>query len=178
MRIILTFVFLAFATASLAQDMAVPPFYRGMEKTQTQLAADRVLIERALSAHDGDAVAAGQRWAGMAWAAIGAANAEDAVRRFNQAWLIDPTNPGLAYGLMIATHLRGDDAAVVDGLYAEALAAMPDADRKFVQVDYAQILMQRGDLARAVEVLDPYKTEPEAAALLRHLNQIQEGAGQ
>ncbi|MEX0970173.1 MAG: hypothetical protein WD046_07000 [Paracoccaceae bacterium] len=178
MRFILTFAFLAFATISFAQDAVVPPFYRGMEKTVAQVAADRVLVERALLEHDGDAEAAGQSWANMGWAAIGAGDAETAVRRFNQASLIDATNHGLAYGLMIATHIRGDDFAVVDGLYAEALAAMPEADQHFAHIDYAQILMQRGDLAHAVEVLNPYKDKPAAAELLRHLNQIQQGAGQ
>lgn len=149
-----------------------------MEKNPTQLAADRVLVARALSAHDGDAVVAAQRWVAMGWAAIGANNPEDAVRRFNQAFLIDPTNPSLAYGLMIATHIRGDDFGVVDGLYDDAQASMPETDVHFLHIDYAQILMQRGALTRAVEVLNPYRNEAGAAELLRHLNQLQEDAGQ
>jgi len=179
MRIILAFVLTVYAGLAAAQDGGVmPPFYRGMEKGPTLLAADGAFLQRALQSHDGDAVAAAQSWVGLAWAEINEGDAETAVRRFNQAFLLDPTNPGLAYGLMIATHLRGDDFAVVDGLYEEALAALPPDDQQFAQVDYAQILVMRGEVARAVEILDPYKDDPRAAEILAHINQLNSEAAQ
>lgn len=178
MRYVLVVLFVLTAGFAAAQDARMPVFFRGMVKTQTQLAADATLIDRAMQSHDGDRVAAAQTWAGMGWTAIAGGDGEQAVRRFNQAFLLDPANPGLAYGMMIAAHIRGDSADIVDGLFAEAQAAMPPEEHKFVFVDYAQILIQRGELGRAVEVLDPYKTDPRALEILHSLNRVESEASE
>ena len=178
MRLILAFMLTLCAGLAAAQEGVMPPFYRGVEKGATLLAADAAFIQRALESHEGDAAAAAQTWVGMAWGEINIGDGESAVRRFNQAYLLDPANPGLAYGMMIATHLRGDEFAVVDGLYAEALAAMPEVDRHFAHIDYAQILVMRGEAERAVALIEPYKDDPRAAVILQHINESNPGAAE
>ena len=156
-----------------AEPFAMPPLYEGLEKTAEVLEADAAFVAKALASHGNDPVRAAQTWIDIAWEAIGNGDGETAVRRLNQAYLIRPNEPGVPFGLMIATHVRGDDPEVTDRFYAQSLEAMTPAAQKFAHMDYARILGERGDFPAAISTVRLEADQPQpdirALELLMHL---------
>ena len=78
----------------LAQnDISLEPMYGHQQKTAKQLEADRFLIDKARQVFNGDMRMAANDAIKHGVAAMHARDYERAIRRFNQAWLFDPTTP-------------------------------------------------------------------------------------
>ena len=77
----------------LGPDISLEPMYGKQPKTQAQLHGDRRLIEQARHAFGGDMRRAAHDAIRHGVVALHAGDSDKAIRRFNQAWLFDPTTP-------------------------------------------------------------------------------------
>jgi Tfp pilus assembly protein PilF len=74
-----------------------------------------------------------------------------AIRRFNQAWLLDPQNGGAFHGFALVVLERDGDTATSESLFREALnrpRKSPD-----IYVDFGRFLLRQGRPAEAVDLL-------------------------
>lgn len=83
------------------------PLYEGIPKTPSQREADSRFIAEAEKAAGGKVLAAKQLIA-SGWQAIDAHDTAKAIRRFNQAFLLTPSDYQIYWGLGMATAIRGD----------------------------------------------------------------------
>jgi Flp pilus assembly protein TadD len=124
------------------------PAWEGYTKSKAQRDADKRLIEEARRVTGGDIKAAAQRAIVLGWKAVGESNPELAIRRFNQAWLLDPENPVIHWGFAISTHIRGDPLPVVERWFAKAEEGLQSEPR--LLTDRGRVLDERGDARGAL----------------------------
>jgi tetratricopeptide (TPR) repeat protein len=74
-------------------DLSLEPMYGNQQKTAKQLEADRFLIDKAREVFHGDMRMAANDALKNGVAAMHARDYDRAIRRFNQAWLLDPSTP-------------------------------------------------------------------------------------
>jgi len=144
------------ATASAAAER-VQPLWEGMARTPQMDEADAKLIAGIREKSNGDLAAGATRALQLGWMGIGQRDFDLAIRRFNQAWLLDPANPAVYWGLAVATHQRGDGLKVSDRWFAEAekrLPAEPAARMAAFQSDRGRILEQSGKPMEAIPFLE------------------------
>lgn len=96
------------------------PMWEGVKKSERQLQADQDLIEAARQKTGGKLDAAARRGVQLAWQAIAEGDAEGAIRRLNQAWLINPKRGDIYWAFGVATAIRGDAFAKVDRYFGRA----------------------------------------------------------
>ena len=131
----------AFQGAQAQKDPAVLPKYGSAPKTQVQKDADSKLIAEMDKQFKGDRKKAAQEAATRGWQLLRQGNAADAMRRFNQAWLLDKSN-GLALWGMAAVQGGTGQGAQALQLLAEAEKSIGD-DFDFA-VDHARALGMAG----------------------------------
>lgn len=81
------------------------PMYGGEIKNETQLQADKAFIETATKNMTGKEAAAGI--VRGAWEFLNARDYENAMRRLNQAWLLDPENSDIYKGYLSIPYEKG-----------------------------------------------------------------------
>jgi Tfp pilus assembly protein PilF len=132
-----------FAVSALVPAMAQPadqlPMYGGQDRSadSTIRAADAKLIEDT-TRHYGSREKASAAFVGSGFAYYGRDDLANAMRRFNQAWLLDPSNPEVYFGFAVVLHDQGKqceasaqfDKAASFGRYIQGVA--PDAARVLV----------------------------------------------
>lgn len=102
------------------------PLWEGLEKSEEDKANDQNFIKQALALSNGDRQAAVIGAVQLGWQQIGQGQPNDAIRRFNQAWLINPDFPDIYWGLGVATHIRGDETDDVVRWFEEAFKGLRD----------------------------------------------------
>lgn len=145
-RIFLGLTFIFVATVAFAQEI---PLWEGVQKNEQMLAADKKLIESVRESTNGNLQAGARRAIELGWQAFENKDFETAIRRFNQAWLLDPENPAIYWGFALVTHLRGEPLATVERWFAETEKRIPDAVP--LLSDHGRILEERNEDKRAVE---------------------------
>ena len=110
-------VLVAPANAQLQREV---PTWKGITKTEEQIAADKKLVEEAKKLANGDLKAAADQALELGWRSVMEGAPEMAIRRLNQAWLMDPENGLIYWGFAIATHMRNDELADVTIWFDEA----------------------------------------------------------
>lgn len=100
------------------------PLWEGVEKTDADKANDETFVKQALALSNGDRQAAVIGAVQLGWQQIGQGQPNDAIRRFNQAWLLNPDFPDLYWGLGVATHIRGDETDAVVRWFEEAFKGL------------------------------------------------------
>jgi tetratricopeptide (TPR) repeat protein len=102
------------------QSIDQVPMYGGMDRQSIPVLkkADDAFIESTSSAFGGRERAA-QRWIDYGFRLYRQGNLEIAMRRFNQAWLLDPKNPEVYWGFASVQHDRG----LMFGAYNMAMRA-------------------------------------------------------
>jgi tetratricopeptide (TPR) repeat protein len=140
--LILLAAFLLSATLAYAQDdRNLLPKYGLLPKTEWQKAADAEFIDAIDEEYHGDRNKASMDLAGRGWQYLAGGNYADAMRRFNQAWLLNNSNGTALWGMAAieASAGKSDDSL---RLFAEA--------EKFVggevnfSVDYAKAVGMAG----------------------------------
>ncbi len=121
--------------------------YGGKEKNAAQKAADRKFLaaveRRGISRRDA-AIHASKR--GFQFLRKG--DLSTAIKRFNQAWLLDAEYGGAYWGFAIIAHQRDKDAGAAQQMFARAAELLPrDAD---LQVDMGRFYGKSGDPAKAI----------------------------
>jgi len=129
------------ANLACADDRNLLPKYGGLPKTEWQKEADAIFIKGMDEDYHGDRNKASMDMAARGWQYLAAGDLEDAMRRFNQAWLLNKRNGTALWGMAAieASTEKYDDALK---LFAEA--------EKFVgkeinfSVDYARAVGMAG----------------------------------
>lgn len=109
------------------------------------------------------------------WKALQEGQADKALRRFNQAWLIDPRRGDIYWGLAVATGVRGDSIKTVEVLFAKAERII--GANSSLQSDWGRVLDQRKMPKSAIPHflkairLNPKNLEPHIG-MIRASNQL------
>jgi|GEM_PF-960390 len=139
------------------------PMWEGVAKSDQQLQADQDLIEAARQKTGGKLDAAARRGVQLAWQAIAKADADGAIRRLNQAWLLNPNRGDIFWGFGVATSIRGDKLANVDRYFGLAESIIGPEARLYT--DWGRCHEQRNSPERAKQLflkaldLDPNHIE-------------------
>lgn len=131
--------------AVLAKEM---PLWEGQHKDARLLEVDKKFVEGIRQATGNRLDRGAQHAIKRGWEPFNANDYEQAIRRFNQAWLLDPDNGALYWGFALTTHLRGDDLAVVERWFAEAENRLPNVAE--LLTDHGRILEEHDQPERAL----------------------------
>ncbi|NTV13041.1 MAG: hypothetical protein HGA96_03770 [Desulfobulbaceae bacterium] len=131
-----------FAVASISQvaaaeDINLQPKYGLTQKNETERAADAKFLASIDDYYKGNRKKAAEEVSARGWTLLRQGNASDAMRRFNQAWLIDNANGSAIWG-MAAIQAGSSKIAVSLKLFEEAEKIIGN-DIDF-SVDYARAL--------------------------------------
>ena len=118
------------------------PKYGGQTKNPAQLAADAELLAAADKAFGNDRIKAANEVATRGWALLRGGKLDDAMRRFNQAWLLNPEDGSALWGMAVIEMGR-QRMASGHALFEEAAKTMSQ-DIDF-QVDYVRTKAQLAD---------------------------------
>lgn len=139
------------ATANNAVAREIP-MWQGITKTAAQTQADKRLVREALLLTKGDFKAAAHRAVTLGWQEIGKGNLETALRRFNQAWLLEPSRGDIYWGFAVAIGNRGDDIIQVGKFFRIADKIIGPESR--LHSDWGRVLEERGYPKAAIEHFD------------------------
>lgn len=124
-------------TLSYAQSTNLLPKYGGGPRDEAQLASDEEFIKTIAGLYSGNRAKAAEDFAITGWNYLRKGESQDAMRRFNQAWLLDKSNGSALWGM----------AAIVGGALntVEALKLFAEAERTLggdihFSADYAMTL--------------------------------------
>lgn len=141
LQILLTAALILCANLACADDRNLLPKYGGLPETDWQKAANAAFISGMDEDYHGDRKKASLDMAMRGWQYLAAGDFDDAMRRFNQAWLLNNKNGTALWGM----------AAIQasSGKYDDALKLFADAE-EFVgseinfSVDYAKAVGKAG----------------------------------
>jgi len=151
-----------------AQNISIAdlPMYGGVEKNAEMREIDRKFIDGVLSTghtRQTGAKAAAER--GFQFFHQG--DYRTAIRRFNQAWLLDPDNPEAHHGFALVVLERDKDPAGGEAFFRKALSypgVNPGA-----HADYGLLLLRGNRIAEALEVLQSgLEKAPDMPSLRSH----------
>lgn len=151
LRILLMIVIgLAFSIVS-AQDLGLQPKYGSLPRSEAQAAADAAFIASIGEMYGGDRRKASDDIAGRGWQLLRQGNRSEAMRRFNQAWLIDHSCGVALWGMAAVQSLSGKHDQSLK-LFAEA-ERFVGGDIDFA-ADYAKAVGFAGALAKNEALLN------------------------
>jgi tetratricopeptide (TPR) repeat protein len=106
-------------TVSYAQDAGLLPKYGSSQKTEAQRVADQKFIKAIDDRYGGNRTSAAEELATRGWQLLRQGNSPDAMRRFNQAWLLDNSNGSALWGIAAVLGSTGNTAESLK-LFSEA----------------------------------------------------------
>ena len=155
---------LSVSLAAAQQEINLLPKYGLLPKTDAQQTADKVFVSGMDETYHGDRKKAASDAAMRGWQYLKQGNPDNAMRRFNQAWLLDKKNGTALWGMAAVEGSRGkfDDSLK---LFAEAKEYIGE-DINF-SVDYARtvgaVAIARKDDALLRDAFDRYQHNYEKA---------------
>jgi Tfp pilus assembly protein PilF len=129
-------------------------------KTPAMIAADQAFIqtiEKQGYTHASGSDAAVQ----LGWKYFRNHDLPTAMKRFNQAWLLDQSNGDAFEGFAVVTLERDGDAASADRYFARALASARQSSG--VYVDYGRFLLMQKRPKEALPLLEKARAVPGAS---------------
>jgi len=146
-RFLLTFLILAASTFNIAyaQDISLLPKYGSLPKNETQKLCDEKFIASIDEYYKGNRKKAAEEISARGWQFLRQGNATDAIRRFNQAWLLDSSDGSALWG-MAAIQANTGKAADSLKFFEEAEHSIGN-DIDF-SVDYAKAIGVAGAQTR------------------------------
>ncbi len=124
-------------TLAYAQDTNLLPKYGGVPRNEAQLASDEEFINTIEGLYGGNRIEAAEYFATRGWNYLRQDNRQDAMRRFNQAWLLDKSNGAALWGMAAILGGAGNTAEALK-LFSEAGRTL-EGDINF-SADYAMTL--------------------------------------
>jgi len=121
--------------AAQAQDLSLQPKYGGVPKSSAQQAADARFVASVDELYKGDRKQAAEDVALKGWGSLRQGDANGAMRRFNQSWLLDQGNGKALWGMAMVEVGSGQRSEAL-ALFAEA-EKIVGADPRFT-ADYAR----------------------------------------
>lgn len=149
-----------------AQTQRQIPMWEGMEKTALQKRVDQRFILDMNKGFDGDRDRASHYAVVRGWEQIEKGDFETAIKRFNQAWLLNPQRGDIYWGFAVAMAERGDDLEELERFFVKAERIIgPEA---ILHADWGIVLERRDRHNEAIEhfsrsiELDPKNIEAHA----------------
>jgi tetratricopeptide (TPR) repeat protein len=130
-----------YGNLACADDINLLPKYGGLPKTEWQKAADAKFVAAMDEQYHGDRTKASNTVAARGWQYMAERNLEDAMRRFNQAWLLNNSNGTALWGMAAVEAGTGKFEDSLK-LFAEA-EKFASSDINFL-IDYAKALGMAG----------------------------------
>jgi hypothetical protein len=88
------------------------PMYGEVEKSEAHKKADETFIATVASQF-GSRDSASRRYIGIGWNCVSTDSLDMAMKRFNQAWLLNPKSPDCYWGFAVVTGRRGHDSEAI-----------------------------------------------------------------
>jgi Tfp pilus assembly protein PilF len=123
------------------------PMYGGALKTSEQKAADEELIRRTM-AMGYTREQGSDKSVELGWKYFAQGDLATAMKRFNQAWLLNPENGNAFHGFAVVAAQRGGNTLEAERLFKQAIAKPNVTTTAFV--DYARFLNMNGRFNEAV----------------------------
>ncbi len=147
----LSFALSLLVSNAFAQDINLLPKYGAQPKNDEQKAADERFLASIDGHYKGDRKKAAEEAAVRGWQFLRQGNAPDAMRRFNQAWLLDSSNGSALWGMAVFE--------AGSGKLNESLTLFAEADRIVggdidFSADYAKALGIAGAQTRNESMLN------------------------
>jgi tetratricopeptide (TPR) repeat protein len=135
---------------AIADSANLLPKYGVQPKSEAQLAIDRQFLAGIDEQYKGNRKQAANDIANRGWQLLRQNNGDDAMRRFNQAWLVDKTSGSALWGMAAVSAVKGRITDSIK-LFAEAERfVVGDID---FAVDYAKTIGIAGAQANDSELL-------------------------
>lgn len=135
------FIFLIFAASAFnttyAQDMNLLPKYGSMPKNEAQKLSDEKFIASIDQYYKGNRKKASDEISARGWQFLRQGNATDAIRRFNQAWLLDHSNGNALWGMAA---IQANTGKIADSLKLFKEAEHVIGNDTDFSVDYAKAI--------------------------------------
>jgi Tfp pilus assembly protein PilF len=142
------------------------PMYGGIEKTPAMKAADEAYIKSVLAAGYTRA-GASKEASKLGFQYLEKDDAATAMKRFNQAWLLDPTNGDCYHGFALVLLGRDGDVRGGEAMFRKALS-YPSA-LAGANADYGRFLILMRRYPEAVRVLEAGVAKDQSYAGVRAL---------
>jgi thioredoxin-like negative regulator of GroEL len=139
------------APSELSAPINEQPYFGFLPKTNSMKAADEAFIAGVLKTGVGREAGA-NRAVQVAWQAIVAGRVDEAARRLNQAWLLQPERSDIAHMFAIVAHQRFQDAPYALRLFSAAASLanpMPT-----LPADHARMLLVTKQPQLAIPLLE------------------------
>ena len=121
-----------------SQDLSLLPKYGNAIKTEKQKKADAEFLAQIDLRYQGDRQRAAKEISERGWQALSQGNDADAMRRFNQAWLLDQRNANAIWGMAAVAGNTDQGLLASLSLFFEAEKLLPDDIN--LAVDYARVM--------------------------------------
>ena len=182
MNILLALLFLLGTTLSAQIDRNLLPKYGLLPKEDRQKQADAVFISGMDEEYHGDRRKAASEMALRCWQYLQSGNQDGAMRRFNQAWLLD-SKSGVALWGMAA--IEADAGKLEDSLKLFKEAEARTGDNLNFQLDYARVVGIAGLASKDDRLIKDackrfqrvYEREPQNVRNLQNWAKTLYGAG-
>ena len=125
------------------------PMWENVSKTPAMLKADKAFVDNIHKQTNGKIKKASFRAIQLGWKFVSKNNPDMAIRRFNQAWLLEPKNPNIHWGFAVATHLQNAPLSTVERHFRKAEKLKKNNAALFA--DHGRILEQRGKSKKAIK---------------------------
>ena len=110
--------------------------YGGFSKTAGQQQADEEFLATVLPRFDDNRTVAAERFARMGWNLYYQDNRSSAIKRFNQAWLLDAGNQHALWGFAVISRDRGKRS---DALRYYEMALAKGVEQAKLREEYEQL---------------------------------------
>ncbi len=143
------------------------PMYGFREKTAAQKNADNKFIKKAYEIGTREKAVRDANRSG--WKFLNKKDMKAAIKRFNQAWLLDQTNGDAYWGFATIVSDRDRDLACTEVLFEKAADILPN--NIGLEIDLALFQGRRGDHAKSVRLLlKVAEKHPNAQGLHRFIS--------
>jgi tetratricopeptide (TPR) repeat protein len=139
--ILVALLFVLPTNAAFAEDLSLFPKYGLQPKNEAERASDQKFLASVDGLYKGNRKKAAEDVATKGWQLLREGNLSDAMRRFNQAWLLDNANGNALWGMAAIQSSNGE--------LAQSLKLFSEAERTVggnvdFSVDYAKALGTAG----------------------------------
>ena len=146
------------------------PMWEGVEKSPLDIENDKKFVNDALALTNGDRRAAVVAILTRGWDLIGEGQTNEAIRSFNQAWLIEPEFSDIHWAFAIATHIRGDPLEKVERHFDRAKKGREKDPR--LAADRGRVLDER-KMPEKAKVWFKHSIDLDASYLPAYVGMIQ-----
>lgn len=150
-RILVLFILLALPTVSSAREI---PMWEGISKTQKMIEIDRKFVSSITKS--GGKRKGADRANQLGWKFLSRKNPDMAIKRFNQAWLLDPSNANIYWGFAVAVHQQGRPISEVKRHFRKAEQGFSGNKKAMTELyaDQGQVFGERRMFKESIQMFE------------------------